>query len=191
MNKNIIPFKIDDIKDDIYSGFLPRLGANLLDFIIVIPVGILFITIKSFFVTSFLNLLFIFWYNVYLPKKYGGTPGKLSVRIKIIKIDSSQIGWREAILRESITIIFSIIGFFLTIITLISATQYLSILFVIKRVITILSNIWFWSEIIVLLFNKRKRALHDYIAGTVIIKSEYVERVQKEMESLNKIDRQE
>ena len=30
-------------------------------------------------------------------------------------------------------------------------------------------NMWIWSEVIVLLFNRRKRALHDFIAGTVVI----------------------
>jgi uncharacterized RDD family membrane protein YckC len=30
-------------------------------------------------------------------------------------------------------------------------------------------TVWIWSEIIVLLFNRRKRALHDFIAGTVVI----------------------
>jgi hypothetical protein len=32
-----------------------------------------------------------------------------------------------------------------------------------------LSQAWTWSEIIVLLFNKKKRALHDFMAGTVVI----------------------
>jgi uncharacterized RDD family membrane protein YckC len=39
-----------------------------------------------------------------------------------------------------------------------------------------------------LLFNKRKRAIHDFIAGTVIIKSEYMEKVMEKMEQLNNTD---
>ena len=35
------------------------------------------------------------------------------------------------------------------------------------------NNIWIWSEFIVLLLNKRKRALHDYVAGTVVIQKKY------------------
>lgn len=31
------------------------------------------------------------------------------------------------------------------------------------------SLIWFWSEFIVMLLNKRRRALHDFIAGTIVI----------------------
>lgn len=30
---------------------------------------------------------------------------------------------------------------------------------------------WLFSELIVLLFNEKKRAIHDFIAGTVVIKT--------------------
>ena len=29
-------------------------------------------------------------------------------------------------------------------------------------------QIWIWSEVVVMLFNKRRRVLHDFIAGTVV-----------------------
>jgi uncharacterized RDD family membrane protein YckC len=29
-------------------------------------------------------------------------------------------------------------------------------------------QIWVWSEVVVMLFNKRRRALHDFIAGTIV-----------------------
>ena len=40
------------------------------------------------------------------------------------------------------------------------------------NVVTILMNIWIWSEFVVMLTNKRRRALHDFIAGTVVIRKE-------------------
>ena len=33
-----------------------------------------------------------------------------------------------------------------------------------------LLQIWIWSELIVMLTNRRRRALHDFIAGTVVIR---------------------
>ena len=39
--------------------------------------------------------------------------------------------------------------------------------------IQLFQTVWVWSEFIVLLCNKRKRALHDYIAGTVVVNKEY------------------
>ena len=199
MNKKIIPLKFDGINDNIYSGFWLRLGANLLDIIIFMPFASAILFINSFglyiyFVTLIPNLFFLFFYHIYLPKRYGGTPGKLAVGIKIIKIDSSTIGWKESILRHSIYLIFSIISISMTIIaifladyeiyvnlTTLEKSAYLSRLSPGNNIISILSNIWVWSEIIMLLFNKRKRAIHDYIAGTVIVKTKYVEEIQERM----------
>ena len=66
----------------------------------------------------------------------------------------------------------------------IKQSQYLmSLSPILFSIYTWLTNIWSWSELIVLLTNPRKRALHDYIAGTVIVKKRYVERIQKEMYS--------
>jgi uncharacterized RDD family membrane protein YckC len=43
---------------------------------------------------------------------------------------------------------------------------------------TWLSNIWFYSELIVMLTNKKRRAIHDYMAGTVIVKTQYLSRLK-------------
>jgi hypothetical protein len=39
--------------------------------------------------------------------------------------------------------------------------------------VNVLQQVWIWSEVVVLLFNVRKRALHDFIAGTVVIHKEF------------------
>jgi uncharacterized RDD family membrane protein YckC len=202
MPSNIIPMEIEGINDKIYSGFWSRFGANLLDGLIFIPYSFLLLFVNSFdksiyFFTFIPNLLFIFWYNIYLPKRYGGTPGKIIVGIRIVGIDSSPIGWKEAFLRYSVTIAFSVLNMSMMLIAVLLAdgeiydnlnwlqkSVYLSGIAK-NNIITILSNIWIWSEIIVLLFNKRKRAIHDFIAGTVIIKSEYMEKIRNKMKELN------
>jgi uncharacterized RDD family membrane protein YckC len=200
MSDKIIPIKIDRINENIYSGFLARLGANLLDGVIVIPVAVLLFFVNSldkniFFFTIIPDLLFVLWYNVFLPKRYGGTPGKLIVGIKIIRIDSLPIGWKESFLRYSVNIFFVLVNLVVMIIAILLADDemynsltwfqkptYLNSLIAHYDIITILSNIWVWSEVIILLTNKRKRAMHDFIAGTVIIKSEYVEKVRETMQ---------
>lgn len=42
-------------------------------------------------------------------------------------------------------------------------------------------NIWIYSELFILLLNKRKRALHDFVAGTVIVKAKYIDEIRKAM----------
>lgn len=101
------PLQIDGINDNIYAGFGTRLASLLLDIIILIPPSFAIIYLQGFgtnmyFYTIIPSLLFTVWYQVYLPKRYGGTPGKLIVGIKTIRINGKLIAWREAILRDSV-----------------------------------------------------------------------------------------
>ena len=202
MANKIIPVEIEGINDTIYSGFWPRLGAMLLDLLIVIPVLVFTVLLDSFdkhlyLLTLFTSLLFNFWYQVYLPYKYGGTPGKLIVGIRIVKLDSSAIGWREAILRESVYLIIMVINIFVMSVAVFLAdnevyknldwleqAEYLDSLVVGSSITYYLNQIWTWSEMVVLLTNKRKRAIHDFIAGTVIVKSQYIEKIRETMKEV-------
>lgn len=172
----------------IYAGFWRRVGAFLVDLLIFLPLGALFIWLSGhyrlfhlyYFVPG--QILCIFYY-VYLVQKYGGTPGKLILKIKIAKLDGSPVTYREAILRylpefilQNITSIALILA-----ILRITDSEYLSLSYI-ERSKTLMrltppwyepaqliQNIWIWSEFVVLLTNSKKRAIHDFIAGTVVI----------------------
>ena len=202
MENKIIPMEIEGIDDRIYSTFWSRLGAYLLDVLISVPLIGLVLFINSldkniFFLTTIPSLLYIFWYWIYLPKRYGGTLGKLIIGLKIVKIDSSPIGWKEAFLRYIVDFGCAIINHVVRVITILLADneiykslswlnqlEYLSSIISVIYM-TILYNIWILSGLITLLFNKRRRAIHDFIAGTVIVKSKYIEKIRNEMDELN------
>jgi hypothetical protein len=40
------------------------------------------------------------------------------------------------------------------------------------QIVNITMNIWIWGEFITMLTNKKRRAVHDFMAGTVVIRSE-------------------
>lgn len=200
MSKKQTPLAIDGINESIYAEFGARLGSILLDTLIMIPA--IFITLflnslskNAYYFTFIPYLFFHFWYSIYLVKRYGGTPGKLITGIKILKIDGADVSWKEAILRDLPKLLLSI---FFAIITLIALSQtdaeyyeslswmqkqkYLMtltpILFIIYKWA---SHIWTYSELFVLLFNTRKRALHDFIAETVVVKTKYINRIRQDM----------
>lgn len=202
MNDKQIPITIPEIDNDIYAGFWVRLGSMLLDGIIMLPLIFIVLylnglSVNMYFYIIIPNLLFGIWYNIYLPKKYGGTPGKLIVGIKIIKIDGKPIGWKEAILRYSVLLGLTIFSVIVMIISLLKAdenifnslswlkrTEYLMSLAATPFMIHAwASNIWVYSEFIVLLTNKRKRAAHDFIAGTVIVRNVYINKINEMMYS--------
>ena len=117
--------------------------------------------------------------------------------IKIIKIDGSDVSWKEAILRE---IVNYGLTFFISIVTIIALSQadtahYESLTWLTKQqylmtlmpifftIYTWSSNTWVYSEFFVLLFNKRKRALHDFMAKTVIVRAMYIDKIRETMNS--------
>jgi uncharacterized RDD family membrane protein YckC len=204
MITKITPLHISGLKESIYAGFGSRFGSFLLDFVIFIPLIVVTLAINSInkdalLYTATFNLILGIFYNIYLVKKYGGTPGKLWVGLKIIKINGEDIGWREAILRHLVMFLITISMFVVNIISILQAdaeyyegltwiqkSQYLAGLNPVAFSInTWLSNIWIYGEFIVLLTNERKRAVHDFIAGTVVIKGKYHNEIKKEMSADN------
>jgi uncharacterized RDD family membrane protein YckC len=200
------PLTIDGISESIYAGFWTRLGSLLLDFLILLPYVFLILYINglstnAYYFTFIPGLIFHFWFSIYLVKKYGGTPGKLIVGIKIIKLDGTGVTWREAILRQIVNFILAIFGSVITIIALskadieyyesltwITKQQYLFALIpVLFKIYTWTNNIWVYSELLVLLFNKRKRALHDFIADTEIVKTKYIDKIREAMNETNSL----
>jgi uncharacterized RDD family membrane protein YckC len=169
----------------IYAGFWRRLGALLLDCGILIPTfGLEYwgSHYRSYYAYAFLpNLLFSLYYNVYLVRRLGGTPGKWLAGLKICKPDGSNIGYREATLRflpELLTSLPLSIGMVFAALNM-TDFEYSSLsgfdrLFHMPvpfwyQSVTIVGLVWFLSELLVMMNNKRRRALHDFIAGTVVI----------------------
>ena len=119
--------------------------------------------------------------------------------MKIIKLNGESIDWKEAILRHLVLLLLTLFSVAMMTSCLISAdetifkslgwlkrSEYLmSLSPVFFLIYTWVSNIWIYSEFIVLLTNKRKRAIHDYIAGTVIVKVKYIDEIRETMNNQN------
>jgi len=121
-------------------------------------------------------------YVVFFHWKWGQTIGKMITRIKVVKVDGSRIGYKEAFLRSSVDIVLNLISLIIAIIGIaaVSQTTWAQLTKVemakiispntgISGLIFILIIVWILSEAFTVLFNKRRRAIHDYIAGTVVI----------------------
>jgi uncharacterized RDD family membrane protein YckC len=195
-----IPLQLEGVSESVYAGFWRRLAALLLDGLLITPVGLLTVYLYSYGATSYLIVflpaqLFWFWYSVYLVKDYGGTPGKLLMEIQIIKINGANAGWKEAVLRESVMLVLSLYSGIVTAVALFNmdGDHYDSLGWLDKQVYVAsifpalsaihmwFDKFWIWGELIVLLMNKRKRAIHDYIAGTVIVKTKYLDQIREVM----------
>ncbi len=148
------------------------------------------LTLFSFYLTSFLTL--------YLVKQYGATPGKFLMGICIIRKDGNRAGWNEAIGRDSVSLLFGISYLFvnLWLVFYVVEIDFNSPLYEGQIATAMQENtlffffyfpalyaIWGLSELLVLLFDSRKRALHDYIGQTVVVYKNQLPAIKEWQES--------
>lgn len=181
-NKNILKQEIE------YAGFLNRFFANLIDSVIIsaffIPIYYLLEMNQHYlFGLMFISFTTIPLYFIYFHTKSGATPGKSIIGLKVVKLDFTDINLKNSILRSSGDILFSIMNLIWLAITIgnyYSNEQITSEKFTYNDFIALFSSlyfvairfierIWFWSEVAFVLTNSKRRAIHDFIAGTVVV----------------------
>jgi uncharacterized RDD family membrane protein YckC len=122
------------------------------------------------------NLL-ILLYSVLLHGFYGQTVGKMFLKIKVIDVSEQRnISMKQAVFRD----IFYIISVLIYLPLVSYAILYDDRTPLIINALTVLDRaqlIWAVIEIITCLTNEKRRALHDFIAGTVVVKTEYSDRL--------------
>lgn len=190
---DFLPIKKDGHK--VYAGFWKRFGAAVVDLLVFIPLIFIFtylegISIGIAMITVIISSTLSSMYTIYFHYRFGATLGKMAVGIKVTLPNGSTIGLKQAILRSSVDLGFAlfIIIAEVTALSKVDPEQYLSAGWL-KRseyIIPLLPawyvivrggfHVWYWSELLVLLFNKRKRAIHDFIAGTVVIQQQYAQQ---------------
>jgi len=173
-----------------YAGFWPRLGALLVDAIVIgIPLVSIFFWAAGWgsktalaSVTASMTILGAIYY-IYFTGRWGQTLGKMAMEIRVTKIDGARVTMREGFLRHMVDLVLAILASLGMLVALysISLVDFESKgLF--DRIKLLQSteppwarwnhtaqNLWVWSELVVLLLNKKRRALHDFIAGTVVV----------------------
>ena len=172
-----------------YAGFWSRLAAGVIDFVVFLPIMFLFAWLQRSSYAGSLILVFPYWmlysaYNIVLLAYDGQTVGKKIMRIRVTRIDGSRIGPKEAVLRHFVDVLFATtagIGMLLAYRET-GADAFTSAYTWTERNRVIVSNIprfastadtlstvWLLSELVVLLFNEKRRAIHDFIAETVVV----------------------
>jgi uncharacterized RDD family membrane protein YckC len=163
------------------SGFGSRFMAVIIDGLVLFPFALLlgkFIQWPSPIpvLGAVLYGLMFPVYHIVLLALFGQTLGKKVVGLRVELIDGELIKWRQAILRHVVDLCFA----------LILVAGWISVLadhqFQTVRYYTLLKpklpffiwagnvwTAWIWSELLIMLLNRRRRALHDFIAGTWVV----------------------
>jgi len=155
-----------------------RLLAAILDAIIV-SVPYLVVTQNA---THFENYTLVFWVAIIYPiiqisysvlghYYYGQTLAKSVLNIKVTDIsESRKLTFKQAIYRDSVWILVEIGGFVALILQ--SYNLYTDSMFfnTVSFIANGFATWWFLLEVVTMFTNKKRRAIHDFLAGTVVIK---------------------
>lgn len=181
-----LPTQIDGRK--VYAGFGKRFFAGFVDMLVFVPFMFLFhyidgISIPVAMMGAVLSGLLYSTYSIGCHYKFGATLGKMAAGIKVTQPNGDQIGLKHAFLRSSVDLLFAAVSLYIQLLVLaqVDPAIYLNAGLTEKGqhmlqfypawhdVLNIVAVTWVLSEFVVLLFNERKRALHDFIAGTVVV----------------------
>jgi uncharacterized RDD family membrane protein YckC len=170
-----------------YATFWQRFAAIWVDVFVLLPLVFLQVWLESISKAASIILVIPMTaayctYTIYCHGRYGQTVGKHALGIRVVRTTGERIGWREAWLRSSVDVVFATLGVISSFVALavITDSEYYGVDWSQRATnlqahepswlawTFVASQIWVWSEVVVMLFNKRRRALHDFIAGTVV-----------------------
>lgn len=159
-----------------YQTLWLRFWALILDVILLLPLVIITESIKtagfSAAVKPVLFLLINLVQTIYfmvMHGVYGQTVGKMLMKIKVLDVSESPVKFRQAIIRD-LPQLLSTVGSFIFYYPLApdeidpNSPDYW------KNPFFVLIFVWGVADLLSVLTNDKRRALHDYLARTVVVK---------------------
>jgi len=187
-----------------YAGFWKRTLAYIIDLLIVLsffPISnyllILSFNSRTILPTLFFSLLITAIMNYYIVIKFGGTPGHLIIKLRTINVNGKYLNFNRALLRNLTYMpssIFSLLQLNNAINSVPSSVHYNSFMAIfltisqnggVYALLVSLSNYIAFFDIGTILFNKKKRAIHDFIAGSYVVTQESIREIEKLKSNLN------
>jgi uncharacterized RDD family membrane protein YckC len=165
---------------DKYSTFWPRFVAAMIDgilFALILYIECLVFGVEYSTKDNFLqalNAVQLVIYTIFMHGYFGQTLGKMFMDVKVLDHDTeAEINVKQAVRRESVNLGLNIIWVLLIIAISTaletSGTITMSLSYGVM-VFSFLAMVWGISEFVTMLFNDKRRAIHDYIGKTVVVR---------------------
>jgi uncharacterized RDD family membrane protein YckC len=159
-----------------HTGFR-RLFASVIDGIIFTPLLMADLWVLNqtdnvwiVFAWTVFNASLYYLYSIFFHYKFGRTFGKWIMRIKVIDHSETKLlSLKQAFLRDSVYVVIQLIGF-LYFLYKVAATGDLDLIIMDYRNFIDYSFLaWMLLELLSMLTNEKRRAIHDRLAGSVVI----------------------
>ena len=164
-----------------YSTFWRRFWAEWIDILVFLPWIILNHFVRRFNPTTvvlicWVVLYFVVFraYKIVLHARYGQTVGKAVTRIRVMNVAENRLPTAtESFLREIGSVILSgcILGYWIYLISIHNYSPKAIHASVVLSVLYTLDWGWIALELVSMLTNSKRRAIHDLIAGTVVVRT--------------------
>ena len=165
--------------DNRYRTFWPRFWAGWIDtllFLLVLPIDSLIqVATKNHYLLAvwFVVDTFLFVaYSVAMHARYGQTLGKMITGVKVLDLAGGKLSLRQAFLRDSIPILLCAVAIAGALPSVLAGSDpdaggeptWVLALELYGSVM------WFAVELLTMLSNSKRRAVHDFIAHTVVVR---------------------
>ncbi len=171
---------------DRYCTFWPRFWAESGDALVLWPLSLASAMASSagassevMVVASGVVSVAAFVYTAVMHGRFGQTVGKMVVRVQVVDARTGdRISWRQAFVRESIPLAMTL-GLLAWVLVsppidvqpLEAAADSVAPTSAAAWLLFALPMLWFAAEIVTMLTNAKRRALHDFVAGTVVVRT--------------------
>jgi uncharacterized RDD family membrane protein YckC len=165
---------------DKYNTFWRRFGAGILDGLVLLPISFLDRFIKSseneaaVIVSLFLSYSVFYFYSIIFHWQTGQTLGKKWANIRVVNVTEDKLlSFRQALIRDGVYFILELIGLIALSFEIVKLGYYPIGDSNAETYLNWLVFVWLLLELCTMLNNEKRRAFHDLMAGSVVIKEEY------------------
>jgi uncharacterized RDD family membrane protein YckC len=173
-----------------YSTFGPRFWTGWVDSCVMWPLSFAVVLLNnaSLPVAVMIALMVIqqsawLFYTIGMHAKYGQTVGKMVCKVKVVDFATEgPISLRQAVLREGIPAVASLalLGYEIYLVAVSGRSLPIKDGNIVANGpfwgAAMIPLAWFLAEVLTMLSNEKRRALHDMIAGTVVIRTNVAPR---------------
>jgi len=180
MNDPVVKAEIEEKEElEKYATFSPRFLASIIDGLVisVLSAIIAFLGTQAGggiqTILGYIDTVQFAVYSVVLHTLYGQTFGKMALDVKVVDyLSEIDITFKQAFLRDCVPVVMLILLLIVSIFAPVEQADVVPDWLIYSMMAFGISYfMWHLLEIITMLFNEKNRALHDFIAGTVVIRT--------------------
>jgi len=169
-----------------YSTFGPRFWTGTVDACVIWPLSFVLTLLFTLHLPTAVSVVLIIiqnlaWlaYTVVMHAKYGQTVGKMVCKVRVVDHGTEgAISVRQACLREGIPLLlsFGLVAYEVYMLCVGKFSDEPQAQGEMAKSaafwwLAALPMLWFFAEVVTMLTNEKRRALHDMIAGTVVVRT--------------------